>query len=132
MAFSLMVAYLVISALLIPINLWAAITPHLHTDLSMRILHGVSSAALVPMLVSIPREWRSLKPSIALITAIFFVVMLVVNIWITANGMGVAYGWLDHVLLSCASASALVFFLLKPDRESSVSETSHATHESTT
>lgn len=131
MASPLLLAYLVISALLIPINLWAAITPHLHTDLSMRILHGVSSAALVPLLVTISREWRSLQKLIALFTAIFFVVMLVVNVWITANGMGVDYGWLDHVLLSCASASVLVFFLFKPDSDTVITEVRITEAEST-
>ena len=32
-----MLAYLVLSSLLIPANLWAAITPHLHSDLSTRL-----------------------------------------------------------------------------------------------
>lgn len=122
MSSPLLLAYLLICALLIPVNLWAAITPHLHSDLSMRILHGISSAALVPLLVAIPKEWRSLHKVVALITAIFFVVMLAVNVWITAHGMGVAYGWLDHVMLSLASASVLVFFLLKPDTEPEIQE----------
>lgn len=115
MAYPFLLAYLLISALLIPANLWAAITPHLHSALSMRILHGISSAALVPLLVMVYRDWRSLQKVIALVVAIFFVVMLVVNLWITANGMGVAYGWFDHVLLSCASASVLLFVFFKPD-----------------
>jgi hypothetical protein len=33
-----MISYLFVASLLIPVNLWAAITPHLHSDLSMRIL----------------------------------------------------------------------------------------------
>ena len=41
-----MIAYLVFCSLLIPANLWAAITPHLHSDLSMRVLHGIATAAV--------------------------------------------------------------------------------------
>ena len=48
-----MIAYLVFCSLLIPANLWAAITPHLHSDLSMRVLHGVSTLALLPLLWSL-------------------------------------------------------------------------------
>ena len=48
-----MIAYLVFCSLLIPANLWAAITPHLHSDLSMRVLHGMSTLALLPMLLSL-------------------------------------------------------------------------------
>ena len=34
-----MIPFLVFCSLLIPVNLWAAITPHMHSDVSMRILH---------------------------------------------------------------------------------------------
>lgn len=115
MAYKLLLAYLLLSALLIPINLWAAITPHLHSELSMRILHGVSSASLIPLLIVLPRQWRYLQKVLTLILGIFFTVMLVVNLWITANGMGVAFGWLDHTFLSIAAASVLTFFILMPD-----------------
>ena len=30
-----MIPYLMICSLMIPVNLWAAITPHLHSELSM-------------------------------------------------------------------------------------------------
>ena len=42
-----MIAYLLITSLLIPINIWAAITPHLHTVLTMRVLHAASVTVLV-------------------------------------------------------------------------------------
>ena len=45
-----MIAYLILCRLLITANGWAAITPHLHSDLSMRILHGHSTVALLPLL----------------------------------------------------------------------------------
>ena len=45
-----MLAYLIAVSLLIPANLWAAITPHLHSEVSMRILHGLSTLALLPLL----------------------------------------------------------------------------------
>ena len=48
-----MIAYLVFCSLMIPANLWAAITPHLHSDLSMRVLHGMSTLALLPLLLSL-------------------------------------------------------------------------------
>ena len=40
--------------------------------------------------------------------------MLLVNSWITAMGMGVQFGWLDHLLLMAAHISVLLFFLLEP------------------
>ena len=43
--------------------------------------------------------------------------LVLVNSWITAMGMGVDFGWLDHVLLAVAYGSVLVFFLLKPEAE---------------
>ena len=115
MTFALQLAYLVLAGLLIPTNLWAAITPHLHSELSMRILHGVSSATLVPLLVALGWQRRGLQQAMALLLTIFLSVMLVVNVWITLHGMGVAYGWLDHLLLALASASVVAFFLLKPE-----------------
>ena len=44
-----MIAYLLLTSLLIPVNIWAAITPHLHSVVSMRILHGVSVLVLLPL-----------------------------------------------------------------------------------
>ena len=112
-----MIAYLVFCSLLIPANLWAAITPHLHSDLSMRVLHGMSTLALLPLLLSMwqGRQLQSLLPSVVL--GVFGVMLVLVNSWITAMGMGVDFGWLDHVLLALAYGSVLVFFLLKPEAE---------------
>ena len=112
-----MIAYLVFCSLLIPANLWAAITPHLHSDLSMRVLHGMSTLALLPLLLSLwqGRQLQSLLPSVVL--GVFGVMLVLVNSWITAMGMGVDFGWLDHVLLAMACGSVLVFFLLKPEAE---------------
>jgi len=86
-----MIAYLVFCSLLIPANLWAAITPHLHSDLSMRVLHGVSTLALLPLLWSLwqGRQWQN--PLVSLVLGVFGVML------------AVAYG------------SVLAFFLLKPE-----------------
>ena len=112
-----MIAYLVFCSLLIPANLWAAITPHMHSDLSMRVLHGIATVALLPLLVALCRERRQLQPVAALVLGVFAVVLVIVNSWITAMGMGVEFGWLDHVLLALANISVLVFFLLQPEPE---------------
>ena len=110
-----MIAYLVFCSLLIPANLWAAITPHLHSDLSMRVLHGVSTLALLPLLWSLwqGRQWQN--PLVSLVLGVFGVMLVLVNSWITAMGMGVEFGWLDHVMLALAYSSVLAFFLLKPE-----------------
>ena len=112
-----MIAYLVFCSLLIPANLWAAITPHMHSDLSMRVLHGIATVALLPLLVALCRERRHLQQVAALVLGVFAVVLVIVNSWITAMGMGVEFGWLDHVLLALANISVLVFFLLQPEPE---------------
>ena len=109
-----MISYLVLCSLLIPVNLWAAITPHLHSDLSMRILHGISTLLLLPLLITLWNDRRQLLSLPALMLGIFTVVMMVVNSWITAKGMGVEFGWLDHVLLAVAELSVVAFFLLEP------------------
>ena len=109
-----MILYLLLCSLLVPANAWAAITPHLHSDLSMRILHGLSTVVLVPLLTSLWNDRHLLKPLLTLILAVFSVVMVLVNSWITAMGMGVQFGWLDHLLLMAAHISVLLFFLLEP------------------
>ena len=110
-----MISFLVFCSLLIPVNLWAAITPHMHSDVSMRILHGICTVVLLPLLWTLWDQRRQLRRVPALILAIFATVMVVVNSWITAMGMGVEFGWLDHVLLALAYISVLVFFLLQPE-----------------
>ena len=46
---------------------------------------------------------------------VFGVMLVLVNSWITAMGMGVEFGWLDHVMLAVAYGSVMAFFLLKPE-----------------
>ena len=48
-----MIPFLVFCSFLIPINAWAAVTPHLHSDVSMRLLHGVCTLVLFPLLWSL-------------------------------------------------------------------------------
>ena len=103
--------------MLIPVNLWAAITPHMHSDLSMRILHGICTVVLLPLLWMLWDQRRLLRPVPALILAIFATVMVVVNSWITAMSMGVEFGWLDHLLLALSEVALAVFFLMAPEPE---------------
>ena len=112
-----MILYLLLCSLLVPANAWAAITPHLHSDISMRILHGLSTAVLVPLLAALWKERHLLKLPPTLILAVFSFMMLLVNSWITVMGMGVEFGWLDHLMLVAAHTSVLLFFLLQPDQQ---------------
>ena len=112
-----MIAYLIQISLLVPANLWASITPHLHTDLSMRLLHGVSTVVLLPPLVSMWRQRRQIQRLPALLLASFAVVLVVVNSKITAMGMGVEYGWVDHLFLAIACLAVLSFYLLSDEED---------------
>ena len=112
-----MIAYLIVCTLLITANGWAAITPHLHSDLSMRILHGLSTLALLPLLWNLWSDRRQLQVFLSIVLAVFTVMLVLVNSWIAIHGMGVDYGWLDHVLLALAFMAVVVFFLLRPEPE---------------
>ena len=112
-----MIAYLILISLLVPANLWASITPHLHTDLSMRLLHGVSTVVLLPPLVSMWRQRRQIQRLPALLLASFAVVLVVINSKITAMGMGVEYGWVDHLFLAIACLAVLSFYLLSDEED---------------
>jgi len=109
-----MILYLVFCSLLIPANAWAAITPHLHSDLSMRVLHGLSTLVLLPLLWTLWNDRNQLMRLPSMVLMVFSVMMTLVNSWITAMGMGVQFGWLDHLLLVLAQISVLLFFLLEP------------------
>ena len=108
-----MILYLLLTSLLIPVNIWAAITPHLHSAASMRILHGVSVLVLLPLLLSLWRDRRVIQPVSALVLAIFLLVMVVVNVTIAVQGMGVEFGWIDHLLLALAALSVEGYYLLE-------------------
>jgi hypothetical protein len=116
-----MVVYLLIVALFIPLNLWASITPHLHSDLSMRVLHGASVAVLLPALVDLLHDLIATRVPprrvLQLVLAIFLTTLAAVNLWIMQAGMGVEKGWLDHLFLSLAMASVIAFYLLRPEAE---------------
>ena len=111
-----MIAFLVFCSLLIPVNIWAAITPHMHSEVSMRILHGLCTLVLIPLLWAIWNQRRSLQPLLSMVLAIFAVVMVVVNGWITFMGMGVELGWLDHLFLALSEVALTVFFLVAPEQ----------------
>ena len=110
-----MIPYLILISLLVPANLWASITPHLHSDLSMRLLHGVSTVVLVPPLLSMWQQRRRIQRLPALLLASFSLVLVVVNTHIAAVGMGVRYGWIDHLFLAVACLAVLVFYLLNDE-----------------
>ena len=112
-----MIPFLVFCSLLIPVNLWAAITPHMHSDVSMRILHGVCTVVLMPLLWTLWDQRRLLRSLSARVLAIFAMVMVVVNSWITAMGMGVQFGWLDHLFLALSEVALTLFFLMAPESE---------------
>ena len=116
-----MIPYLILISLLVPANLWASITPHLHSDLSMRLLHGVSTLVLLPPLFSMWRQRRKIQRLPALLLASFSLVLIVVNTHIAAVGMGVRYGWIDHLFLSIACLAVLAFYLLN-DGEDKLAE----------
>ena len=81
----------------------------------MRILHGVCTVVLFPLLWALWRKRKFLQPVFTLILAIFCVVMLTVNAWITAMGMGVEMGWLDHLFLALSEIYVVTFILLAPE-----------------
>ena len=108
-----MIVYLLLCSLLVPLNLWATITPHLHSEASMRLLHGTSTLLLLPLLISLWIDRQKLQPIAATILAIFAITLVAVNSWITAMGMGVRFGWLDHVLLAIAEVSVVIVFVNK-------------------
>ena len=108
-----MILYLLFTSLLIPVNIWAAINAHTHTDLSMRILHSVSVLVLLPLLVSLWCDRCVIQPVVALLLAIFLLVMVVVNVTIAVQGMGVEFGWIDHFFLALAALSVEAYYLLE-------------------
>jgi hypothetical protein len=114
--------YLLIAALFIPLNLWAAITPHLHSDHSMRVLHGVSVLLLLPGLVDLLGDLKGTRVAprrmAQLVLAIFLITLTVINGWVVVAGMGVEMGWLNHLLLCLALLALIAFYLLRPEESS--------------
>ena len=113
-----MITYLMLTSLLIPVIIWAAINAHTHSDLSMRILHGVSVLVLLPLLLSLWRDRRVIQTFPAIVLTSFVVVMMVVNVTIAYQGMGVDFGWIDHLLLALAALSVEAYYLLEDQASS--------------
>ena len=112
-----MIPYLIVVSLLVPSNLWAAITPHLHSDLSMRVMHGISTLVLLPPLLSLWQQRQHVHKLPAVLLASFSVVLVVVNSQITVMGMGVKYGWIDHLFLATACIAVLWFYLINESEQ---------------
>ena len=101
---------MVVAALLVPVNIFNAIVPHLHDYGEMRMLHLISASvfavALGLLLSNCPiTKGRCVPPVkfLAITYALFLLIMVVVNVNIARTGMGVDYGWLDHYLLAFGS-----------------------------
>ena len=101
---------MVVAALLIPVNVFTAIVPHMHDFVAMRLLHlissGVFAIALGLLLSNCPITKGRCVPPVKLLAityALFLLIMVVVNVNIARTGMGVDYGWLDHYLLAFGS-----------------------------
>lgn len=111
--------YLLITALFLPANLWAAVTPHLHNDLSMRLLHGASVMVLLPAWVDLLRDLQHTRHRLQnlcqLLLGLYLAILTVVNLWIFTAGMGVEMGWLNHLLLGLAMVCVITFYLLRPE-----------------
>ena len=98
---------MVVAALLIPVNVFTAIVPHMHDFVAMRLLHlissGVFAIALGLLLSNCPITKGKCAPQIKILAvtyALFLLTMVVVNVNIARTGMGVDYGWLDHYFLA--------------------------------
>jgi len=115
-----MIPYLILCSLLVPINLWATITPHPHSEVSMRLLHAVSTVVLIPLVVSLWRQRQSIQALPALLLGLFSAALVVVNTHIALKGMGVRFGWVDHLFLTVASLSVVVFYLFTEDGSAAV------------
>ena len=72
---------------------------------------------LLPPLVSMWHQRRQIQRLPALLLASFAVVLVVVNSKITAMGMGVEYGWVDHLFLAIACLAVLSFYLLSDEED---------------
>ena len=90
---------------------------HSNANTSLWIEDNSGTLVLLPLLWTLWTQRRLLWPLPALLLAIFTTVMVVVNSWITAMGMGVEFGWLDHLLLALSEVALTVFFLTAPDPE---------------
>ena len=110
-----MILYQIFCSLLIPANIWAAITPHLHSELSMRILHGVATLVLMPLLWALWTQRSRLQPVGTLVLAAYSTMLIVVNSLITVRGMAIELGWLDHLFLALSEVAVVVFFLVGPE-----------------
>ena len=106
-----MIVYLLLCSLLVPFNLWATVSPHLHSEWAMRLLHGSSALLLVPLLIALWNGRRKQHLFAAIVLAIFAAMLIAVNSFITVAGMGVRHGWLDHVLLAVAEVSVVIVFV---------------------
>ena len=89
----------------------------MHSDLSMRVLHGLSTLVLLPLLWGLWTQRRHLNTLSTIVLAVFALMLVIVNSWITVKGMPVDFGWLDHWLLALAKISVLTFFLVAPAAE---------------
>jgi len=107
-------AVMIVAAVLVPINIWTAIVPHLHDFTAMRLLHLVSSAvfalALGLLANNCPITKNKCAPLVKVVGVtygLFLLIMIIVNVNIARTGMGVDYGWLDHYFLAFGSLAII-------------------------
>lgn len=87
-------AFMIVAAVLVPINIWTAIVPHLHDFTAMRLLHLVSSAvfalALGLLANNCPITKNKCAPLVKVVGVtygLFLLIMIIVNVNIARTGM---------------------------------------------
>lgn len=100
---------------LVPLNLFAAMFVHSHSDASMRILHAYTSLGILVGVISV--FILLIKFHQSAVKFLFFMLLFVVNIWamllntwVAINGMEISFGREFHVFLSVLIVVNFVLF----------------------
>ncbi|MEB3331366.1 MAG: hypothetical protein VKI83_02585 [Synechococcaceae cyanobacterium] len=119
-----MLIYLLLITLLVPLNLWSAVAPHLLTAQMLPLLQLLTALVLLPGLLDLlgdvrraPR-WQRTPPLLLLaLTA----TLIPASLQSSLHGTSLESGWIQHLLASLALLSLAIFYLGRPGDQTSIS-----------
>lgn len=114
----MMPLYLLLTVLLVPLNLWSAVAPHLHVGISLPLLQALTALTLLPGLIDLISDARRPAPGekrqpLLLLTALSLPLILT-NLSGALQGASLEHGWIQHLLSALALASLPIFYLGRP------------------
>ena len=106
--------YLLLTTLLIPLNLWSAVAPHLLGGSSLPLLQLLTALLLLPGLIDLLWDARRQRDLPLLLLLALTATLIPSTLWSALHGSSLESGWIQQLLAALALLALPAFYLGRP------------------